>query len=131
VPAAVSLHAVRSHHRGSCSGTAGQRRNIGEYTYDALNVIVEKRESNRWSGRISYTLVNSRGTTSGALTATNTFRAGVEQRERQSPQHPQRGAERHAMGVRNLAATTQHEVVPPIVIGRTLVQIDATVVQEL
>ncbi len=48
-----------------------QRQNIGEYTYDALNVIVEKRESRNWSGRVSYTLAYSRGNTSGALTATN------------------------------------------------------------
>jgi len=34
-------------------------------------VIVEKRESRNWSGRVSYTLAYSRGNTSGALTATN------------------------------------------------------------
>lgn len=50
-----------------------QRANIGQYTYDALNVIVEKRDSNNWSGRISYTLANSRGNTSGQLTATDNF----------------------------------------------------------
>jgi hypothetical protein len=50
-----------------------QRANIGQYTYDALNVIVEKRESHNWSGRVSYTLAYSRGNTSGALTATDNF----------------------------------------------------------
>ncbi|PYR28735.1 MAG: hypothetical protein DMF98_02050, partial [Acidobacteria bacterium] len=48
-----------------------QRANVGQYTYDALNVVVEKRESHNWSGRISYTLAYSRGNTSGALTATD------------------------------------------------------------
>jgi hypothetical protein len=47
-----------------------QRANIAEYTYDALNVILEKRESHGWSGRVSYTLAYSRGNTSGAQTAT-------------------------------------------------------------
>ena len=50
-----------------------QRQNIGEYTYDALNVVLEKRDSNNWSGRISYTLANSRGNFSGAVTATNNY----------------------------------------------------------
>jgi len=50
-----------------------QRQNIGEYTYDALNVILEKRDSNNWSGRISYTLAYSRGNFSGAETATNNY----------------------------------------------------------
>jgi hypothetical protein len=50
-----------------------QRQNIGEYTYDALNLILEKRDSNNWSGRISYTLANSRGNFSGAETATNNY----------------------------------------------------------
>jgi hypothetical protein len=42
-----------------------QRQNIGEYTYDALNVVLEKRDSHNWSGRVSYTLANSRGNNSG------------------------------------------------------------------
>jgi Carboxypeptidase regulatory-like domain len=50
-----------------------QRQNIGEYTYDALNVVLEKRDSHNWSGRVSYTLANSRGNNSGALTATNNY----------------------------------------------------------
>ena len=33
--------------------------------------MLEKRDSNNWSGRISYTLANSRGNTNGAVTATN------------------------------------------------------------
>lgn len=36
--------------------------NTGESTYDALNLSLEKRYANRWSGRISYSLSKSRGT---------------------------------------------------------------------
>ena len=50
-----------------------QRQNIGEYTYDALNVVFEKRDSHNWSGRVSYTLANSRGNNSAALTSTNNY----------------------------------------------------------
>jgi hypothetical protein len=50
-----------------------QRNNIAEYNYDAVNVILEKRESNNWSGRVSYTLAYSRGNTSGDETATDNF----------------------------------------------------------
>ena len=49
------------------------RANVGSYEYDALNMVLEKRDANNWSGRISYTLANSRGNTSGALTATDQF----------------------------------------------------------
>jgi hypothetical protein len=50
-----------------------QRANVGSYDYDALNVVLEKRDSNNWSGRVSYTLAYSRGNTTGALTATDQF----------------------------------------------------------
>ena len=50
-----------------------QRQNIGEYDYDALNVVLEKRDSHNWSGRVSYTLANSRGNFGGAETATNNY----------------------------------------------------------
>ena len=36
--------------------------NTGESTYDALNLQLEKRYANRWSGRISYSLSKSSGT---------------------------------------------------------------------
>ncbi|HXD19642.1 MAG TPA: carboxypeptidase regulatory-like domain-containing protein [Vicinamibacterales bacterium] len=36
--------------------------NTGESKYDALNFSLEKRYSNNWSGRVSYSLSNSRGT---------------------------------------------------------------------
>jgi hypothetical protein len=50
-----------------------QRANVGSYRYDALNLVLEKRDSNNWSGRVSYTLAYSRGNTTGALTATDQF----------------------------------------------------------
>jgi hypothetical protein len=50
-----------------------QRQNIGEYLYDALNVIVEKRDSHNWSARASYTLANSRGNFGGSLASTNNY----------------------------------------------------------
>src|SRR5262249_58297916 len=36
--------------------------NTGESTYNALNLSVEKRYSNNWSGRISYSLSKATGT---------------------------------------------------------------------
>jgi hypothetical protein len=45
------------------------RSNVGEYDYDGLNVQLEKRESNGWSGRVSYTLSYSRGNTNGEFNA--------------------------------------------------------------
>jgi hypothetical protein len=36
--------------------------NTGESTYDGLNLSIEKRYANHWSGRISYSLSKSRGT---------------------------------------------------------------------
>ena len=45
------------------------RPNVGEYDYDGLNVQLEKREANGWSGRVSYTLSYSRGNTNGEYTA--------------------------------------------------------------
>ncbi len=50
-----------------------QRANVGSYRYDALNLVIEKRESSNWSARASYTLAYSRGNTTGALTATDQF----------------------------------------------------------
>ena len=50
-----------------------QRANVGSYNYDALNLVLEKRDSSNWSGRVSYTLAYSRGNTTGALTATDQF----------------------------------------------------------
>jgi len=50
-----------------------QRQNIGQYQYDALNVVVEKRDAHNWSGRASYTLAYSRGNYSGSFAATNNY----------------------------------------------------------
>ena len=49
------------------------RANVGRYDYDGLNVQLEKRESDNWSGRVSYTLSYSRGNTSGDYTASIPF----------------------------------------------------------
>jgi len=38
------------------------RENTGSNDYDALNLSLEKRYANRWSGRVSYSLSKSRGT---------------------------------------------------------------------
>src|SRR5262249_60137497 len=40
----------------------GGRENAGESTYNALDLSVEKRYSNHWSGRISYSLSKATGT---------------------------------------------------------------------
>lgn len=49
------------------------RSNVGSYDYDGLNIQLEKRESNGWSGRVSYTLSYSRGNTNGEFTAPINF----------------------------------------------------------
>ncbi len=45
------------------------RSNVGEYDYDGLNLQLERREANGWSGRVWYTLSYSRGNTNGEYTA--------------------------------------------------------------
>jgi hypothetical protein len=47
--------------------------NVGETDYDALMVQVEKRYSNNYMARISYTLAHSRGNTTGAGIPTSQF----------------------------------------------------------
>lgn len=56
------------------------RANVGEYDYDGLNVQLEKREANGWSGRVSYTLAYSRGNTNGEFTAPIQFQFGDDLR---------------------------------------------------
>ena len=56
------------------------RANVGEYDYDGLNVQLEKRDSNRWSARLSYTLSNSRGNTNGDFNAPIQFQFGDDLR---------------------------------------------------
>jgi hypothetical protein len=48
------------------SGAVTSFENVGETDYDALMVQVEKRYSNNYMTRVSYTLAHSRGNTSGA-----------------------------------------------------------------
>ena len=60
------------------------RSNLGEYDYDGVNVQVEKREANGWSGRVSYTLSYSRGNTNGDFNAPIQFQ-GVGPQPRRQP----------------------------------------------
>jgi hypothetical protein len=48
------------------TGAVTTFENVGETDYDALMMQVEKRYSNNWMARLSYTLSSSRGNTSGA-----------------------------------------------------------------
>jgi hypothetical protein len=57
----------------SFANAVNSRVNVGETEYDALNVQVEKRYSNNFSARASYTLSYSRGNTSGDGTPTINF----------------------------------------------------------
>ena len=50
--------------------------NVGDATYDALNLSLEKRYSNNWSGRISYSLSKSFGTGNDQADK-NTYQAGT------------------------------------------------------
>jgi Carboxypeptidase regulatory-like domain/TonB dependent receptor len=47
------------------TGAVTSYANVGETDYDALMVSLEKRYSNSWMARVSYTLSHSRGNTSG------------------------------------------------------------------
>ena len=40
-----------------------QRANVGSYDYDALNLVLEKRDSSNWSGRASGTRSRTRAAT--------------------------------------------------------------------
>ena len=51
------------------SPTSTPARTSARYDYDGLNVQLEKREANGWSGRVSYTLSYSRGNTNGDFNA--------------------------------------------------------------
>jgi hypothetical protein len=48
------------------TGAVTTFENVGETDYDALMMQVEKRYSDNWMARVSYTLSSSRGNTSGA-----------------------------------------------------------------
>jgi Carboxypeptidase regulatory-like domain/TonB dependent receptor/TonB-dependent Receptor Plug Domain len=49
------------------------RETIGHSDYDGLNLQLQKRYSNNWSGRVSYTLGYARDNTGGGPTAVNNF----------------------------------------------------------
>ncbi len=60
--------------------------NTGESTYDALNLQLEKRYANRWSGRVSYSLSKSRGTaTDQADRNTDQFLTDLNLDKREGP----------------------------------------------
>lgn len=55
------------------TGAVTTFQNVGETDYDALMVQLEKRFSQNYSARVSYTLAHSRGNTSGAGAAASAF----------------------------------------------------------
>jgi hypothetical protein len=61
-------NALRDRYPGFAAFTGNVQTfaNVGETDYDALMLQVEKRYSNNWMTRVSYTLSHSRGNTSGA-----------------------------------------------------------------
>jgi hypothetical protein len=54
--------------------------NGAQTKYDGLNLQLEKRYSNNWSGRVSYALSSARGNTEGSGTDTNPFQLGADPR---------------------------------------------------
>jgi hypothetical protein len=54
--------------------------NGAETEYDGLNLQLEKRYSNNWSGRVSYALSSARGNTEGSGTDDNPFQLGADPR---------------------------------------------------
>ena len=69
---------------------------IGETKYDGVNLSVEKRFSNNWSGRLSYALGKGWGNTSGTPTATNDFQE-VDQRLLELNEGPTNADRRHTL----------------------------------
>jgi hypothetical protein len=55
-------------------------RNDAETKYDGLNLQVEKRYANNWSGRVSYALSSARGNTEASGTDDNLFQLGADPR---------------------------------------------------
>jgi hypothetical protein len=55
------------------TGAVTTYENVGETDYDALMMSLEKRYSNNWMARVSYTLAYSRGNTSGSGIPTSPF----------------------------------------------------------
>jgi hypothetical protein len=55
------------------TGNVQTFQNVGETDYDALMMQLEKRYSNNWMARVSYTLSHSRGNTSGSGAPTSPF----------------------------------------------------------
>jgi hypothetical protein len=66
VAATEALRAIYGEDFEDFTGTVTMPVNVGETDYDALMLQFEKRFSNNWSSRVSYTLSSSRGNTTGS-----------------------------------------------------------------
>jgi hypothetical protein len=74
------------------------REYIGETDYDGLSVQVEKRTSNNWGGRVSYTIGYGRGNTDGGPTSVNNFQLLAE-RNLELNQGPTSSDRRHVFNI--------------------------------
>ena len=107
--------------------------NTGESDYDALNLQLEKRYANRWSGRVSYSLSKSRGTaTDQADRNTDQFLTDLHLDKREGPTLVDR---RHILSVASrvevpktfgmtLAATMRYMTGSPYTIYNSNIDVD-------
>ena len=107
--------------------------NTGESNYDALNLQLERRYANRWSGRVSYSLSKSRGTaTDQADRNTDQFLTDLRLDKRDGPTLVDR---RHILSVASrvevpktfgmtLAATVRYMSGSPYTIYNSNVDVD-------
>ena len=68
-----ALRGVYGDEFGDFTGAVNLPENVGETNYHALMLQAEKRFSNNWSARVSYTLSSSRGNTTGSGVPTSGF----------------------------------------------------------
>jgi hypothetical protein len=73
VAATEALRAIYGPSFGDFTGATRKPVNAGETNYHALMLQLEKRFSNNWSSRVSYTLSSSRGNTTGSGVPTSGF----------------------------------------------------------
>ena len=92
------------------SGGVTMPLNVGETDYDALMLQLDKRFSDNYSARVSYTLAHSRGNTSGngiggeRLPGPRRHAPGAQRRADQLRSAPQLRRQRHARSCRTPAA---------------------------
>ena len=74
-PLSAAVVVLQAKYPGFANFTTGvsQPQNVGKVDYDALMLAVNKRFSQHYSARVSYTLANSRGNTSANGVATSGF----------------------------------------------------------